>query len=44
MKPIRVVVNDLMQSNYVYERIARPGRDFDEGFEPELTPALDKAA
>jgi hypothetical protein len=38
MKPIRVVVNDLMQSNYVYERIARPGRDFDEGFEPELTP------
>jgi hypothetical protein len=39
MRPIRVVVNDLMQSNYVYERIARVGRDFDDGFEPELTPA-----
>ena len=39
MKPIRVVVHDLMQSNYVYYRIARVGRDFDDGFEPELTPA-----
>ena len=38
MRPIRVVVNDLMQSNYVYERIARVGRDYDDGFAPELTP------
>jgi hypothetical protein len=39
MKPIRVVVNDLMQTHYTYRRIARSGQDFDEGFEPELTPA-----
>jgi len=39
MKPIRVVVNDSMQSNYVYHRIQPIGRSFDEGFEPELTPA-----
>ena len=39
MKPIRVVVNDLMQQGYTYDRIAPVGRSFDEGFEPELTPA-----
>ena len=38
MRPIRVVVNDLMQRNYVYHRIAPVGRQFDDGFEPELTP------
>ena len=38
MKPIRVVVNDKMQRNYVYYRIAPIGRAFDAGFEPELTP------
>ena len=38
MRPIRVVVNDLMQSNYVYHRIEPIGRHFDAGFEPELTP------
>lgn len=38
MRAIRVVVNDLMQTDYVYHRIAPAGRGFDEGFEPELTP------
>jgi hypothetical protein len=38
MRPIRIVVNDLMQTNYVYSRIAPVGRQFDDGFEPELTP------
>jgi hypothetical protein len=38
VKPIRVVVNDLMQTDYVYDRIEPVGRNFDEGFEPELTP------
>jgi hypothetical protein len=37
-KPVRVVVNDLMQTNYVYHRIEPVGKNFDEGFEPELTP------
>jgi len=39
MKPIRVVVNDRMQHGYVYYRTEPVGRNFDEGFEPELTPA-----
>ena len=39
MKPVRIVVNDLMQQGYRYDRIAPVGRDFDGGFEPELTPA-----
>jgi len=34
-----VVVNDRMQQGYRYERTVRPGQDFGEGFEPELTPA-----
>lgn len=38
MRPIRVVVNDLMQRGYAYDRIAPAGREFDSGFEPELTP------
>jgi hypothetical protein len=38
MKPVRVVVNDLMQSDYVYLRIEPVGRNYDDGFEPELTP------
>ena len=38
MKPIRVVVNDLMQTDYIYYRIAPVGRGFDDGFEPQLTP------
>ena len=39
MKPIRVVVNDRMQRGFVYYRTEPAGRNFDEGFEPELSPA-----
>jgi hypothetical protein len=38
-KPRLVVVNDRMQRNYRYLIIEPAGRNFDEGFEPELTPA-----
>ena len=38
MRPIRVIVNDNMQRGYVYYRTEPAGRNFDEGFEPELTP------
>lgn len=34
-----VIVADLMQRGYRYELAARPGRDFDPRFRPELTPA-----
>jgi hypothetical protein len=37
-KPKTVVVNDRMQRNYRYKLVARPGRDFDPEFKPELTP------
>ena len=33
-----VIVNDLMQKRYRYECSARPGRDFDPEFTPDLTP------
>jgi hypothetical protein len=33
-----VIVNDRMQRDYRYERIAAPGRNFQPGFRPELTP------
>ena len=33
-----VIVNDLMQRGYRYERIAPLGRNFHPGFRPELTP------
>jgi hypothetical protein len=33
-----VVVNDKMQRGYRYRLVARTGRNFDEGFEPQLTP------
>ena len=39
MRAKRVVVNDLMQRGYAYFLTQPPGRNFDEGFEPELTPA-----
>lgn len=39
MQRKRVVVNDLMQQNYVYYRTAPTGGDFHPGFTPELTPA-----
>lgn len=38
MKPVRVVVNDLMQTGYVYFRTKPIGRDFRSDFKPELTP------
>ena len=38
MKPRRVVVNDRMQHGYTYQLIEPAGRNFDDGFEPELTP------
>ena len=38
MKPRRVVVNDLMQQEYSYYLTEPPGRNFEPGFEPELTP------
>lgn len=38
MKPRRVVVNDRMQRGYVYERTEPVGRNFEPGFEPQLTP------
>jgi len=37
--PRLVVVNDRMQRNYRYLLVEPAGRNFDEGFEPELTPA-----
>ena len=38
VKPRRVVVNDRMQHGYTYQLIEPAGRNFDDGFEPELTP------
>lgn len=37
-KPVKVVVNDLMQKGYVYWLVEPEGKNFDEGFEPDLTP------
>jgi len=36
--PRRVVVNDRMQQGYAYLLTEPTGRNYDEGFEPELTP------
>ena len=38
IEPIRVVVNDRMQSNYVYYLTEPIGENYYPGFEPELTP------
>jgi hypothetical protein len=38
MRPVRVKVNDKMQKNYVYWRTKPSGREFRDGFNPELTP------
>ena len=38
MKKQRVVVNDLMQENYVYFLTEPVGENFHLGFQPELTP------
>ena len=34
----RVIVNDVMQQDYVYELTAPAGRNFDPMFQPDLTP------
>jgi hypothetical protein len=34
-----VIVNDKMQTDYRYTRVAPAGGDFDPGFRPDLTPA-----
>ena len=39
MQPKRVTVNDRMQQGYSYLLIEPAGRNFDRGFDPELTPA-----
>ena len=38
MKPIKVIVNDLMQKNYIYYLKQPIGKNFDKEFKPELTP------
>lgn len=38
MDPVKVVVNDKMQSNYVYYRTEPPGKNFHSDFTPDLTP------
>jgi len=35
---MRIVVNDRMQTGYVYERTEPAGRNFHTDFQPELTP------
>lgn len=37
-RPLKVTVNDRMQSGYAYELTAPMGGDFDADFTPELTP------
>jgi hypothetical protein len=37
-RPRRIEVHDLMQDGYVYELTAPAGREFAEGFKPELAP------
>ena len=38
MKPVTITVNDRMQQGYTYERVAKPGTEFDPAFTPHLTP------
>jgi len=38
MTPVTVVVNDLMQRGYTYERIEPVSTNFDPSFTPDLTP------
>lgn len=38
-RPKRIVVNDMMQEDYVYDLVAPAGRDFAPGFTPDLTPS-----
>ena len=34
----KIIVNDMMQKNYIYYLIEEPGKNFDRDFKPELTP------
>lgn len=34
----KIIVNDLMQKNYIYYLTKPIGRCFDKNFQPELTP------
>jgi hypothetical protein len=38
MQPKRILVNDLMQSGYVYRLTEPIGKNFHPGFRPQLTP------
>jgi hypothetical protein len=38
MKPKRVLVNDRMQTGYIYWRTKPIGREFQPGYKPDLTP------
>jgi len=38
MKPRRITVNDSMQQGYTYMLIEPVGRNYDEGFHPQLSP------
>jgi hypothetical protein len=38
MKKVEILVNDLMQQDYIYFRTEPPGRNFHAGFAPELSP------
>jgi hypothetical protein len=38
MRKYKVIVNDRMQTNYVYYRTETPGKNFHPDFKPELTP------
>jgi hypothetical protein len=38
MKPKKIIVNDLMQQNYMYHLTEPMGQNFDPRFKPELTP------
>ena len=44
MRPTLVIVNDRMQRGFRYWRTEPVGRNFDEGFEPQLTPAAGSGA
>lgn len=38
MKKVHVIVNDIMQKKYEYERTEPVGKNFDQFFKPDLTP------
>ena len=38
MKPVRIIVNDKMQKNYIYELTEEPGTHFAPEFKPAFTP------